>query len=69
MANLLAVVALGRSWATFKDAGRAGFPSGMKVSVGQEPSCITAFGQPCEAQYDSQSLRGDSMPPNHVAQQ
>jgi hypothetical protein len=45
MSNLLAVVALGRSWATFKDAGRARFPSNMKVSVGQEPSCITAFGQ------------------------
>jgi hypothetical protein len=45
MANLLAVVALRRSWAPFKDAGRAGFSSRMKVSVGQEPSCITAFGQ------------------------
>jgi ABC-type uncharacterized transport system permease subunit len=44
MANLLAVVVLGWLWVMFKDAGRAGFPSGMKVSVGQEPSCITAFG-------------------------
>jgi hypothetical protein len=44
MANLLAVVALRRSWALFKDAGRARFSTGMKVSVGQEPSCITAFG-------------------------
>jgi hypothetical protein len=45
MANLLVVVALRRSWAPFKDAGCAGFSSSMKVSVGQEPSCITAFGQ------------------------
>jgi hypothetical protein len=45
MANLLAVIALSQLWATFKDAGCAGFPSGMKVSVSQEPLCITAFSQ------------------------
>jgi hypothetical protein len=45
MANLLAVIALSQLWAMFKDAGCAGFPSGMKVSVSQEPLCITAFSQ------------------------
>jgi hypothetical protein len=45
MANLLAVIALGQSWATFKDTSHAGFPSSMKVSVSQEPSSITTFSQ------------------------
>ena len=43
MANLLAVVALHRSWSMFKDAGHAGFPSSVKEPLGQESSGITTF--------------------------
>lgn len=43
MSNLLAVIALGRLWLMFKDAGHARFPSNIKVSVSQEPLSIATF--------------------------
>ena len=45
MPNLLAIVALHRSGSVFKGAGHAGFSPSVKEPVGQEPPCITAFGQ------------------------
>ena len=42
--NLLAVVALHRSWPIFKDAGCPGFSSNVEVPLGQEPPRVSAFG-------------------------
>lgn len=45
MANLLAIVALRRSWSVFEDTGHARFSPGVKEPVSQEPPCISAFGE------------------------
>ena len=45
MSDLLAVVALCRSWSMFKGAGYARFSPSVEEPLGQEPSCIGAFGQ------------------------
>ena len=45
MANLLAVVALRRSWSVFEDAGHPRFSPSVKEPLSQEPSGITAFGE------------------------
>jgi hypothetical protein len=44
VANILAIVALHRSWSIFKDAGHARFSPSVKKSIGQQPLCIGAFG-------------------------
>ena len=44
MANLLAIVALRRSWSIFKDTGYARFSPSVEEPVRQEPSCFSAFG-------------------------
>jgi hypothetical protein len=45
MSDLLAVVALCRSWSIYKGAGYARFAASVEEPLGQEPSCIGAFGQ------------------------
>lgn len=45
VAQLLAIVALCRSWSIFKGASHARFSPGVKEPVSQEPPCISAFGE------------------------
>jgi hypothetical protein len=45
VANLLAAVALHRSWSIFEGAGHTRLSSSVKEPVGQEPPCVRTFGQ------------------------